>query len=102
MAIPIVLSDRESLIKSAVTSLASKVVYQNAALLAPIAVDSVLRVRKLCCGSVGWVHLWANATAALGCAAHRTIIVPIREQCPTSPSAQPHALCRNASAAVPQ
>ena len=45
VAIPIVLSDRESLIKSAVTSLASKVVYQNAALLAPIAVDSVLRVR---------------------------------------------------------
>lgn len=44
VAIPIDLSDRESLIKAATTSLASKVVYQNASLLAPIAVDSVLKV----------------------------------------------------------
>lgn len=38
------LSDRESLLKSAVTSLNSKVVSQNSGLLAPIAVDAVLGV----------------------------------------------------------
>jgi len=44
MSVPIDLSDRESLIKSANTSLNSKVVSQYAQLLAPIAVDAVLRV----------------------------------------------------------
>lgn len=44
MSKPITLSDRESLIESAVTSLASKVVSDHSSVLAPIAVDSVLRV----------------------------------------------------------
>ena len=38
------LSDRDQLIKNASTSLNSKVVAQNAALLAPLAVDAVLHV----------------------------------------------------------
>lgn len=46
MSIPIELSDRESLIKSAATSLNSKVVSQHSSLLAPIAVDAVLRVTE--------------------------------------------------------
>jgi len=44
MATPVDLTDRESLLKSATTSLCSKVVSQNAAELSPIAVDSVLRI----------------------------------------------------------
>eukprot|EP00743_Colponemidia_sp_Colp-15_P000414 GILK01000475.1.p1 GENE.GILK01000475.1~~GILK01000475.1.p1 ORF type:complete len:541 (-),score=111.00 GILK01000475.1:105-1727(-) len=44
VALPVDLADRESLIKAATTSLASKVVSQNSAQLAPLAVDSVLRV----------------------------------------------------------
>ena len=44
MAIPLDLSDRESLIKSASTSLNSKVVSQYSSLLAPLAVDAVLNV----------------------------------------------------------
>ncbi|KAJ3339489.1 T-complex protein 1 subunit delta [Gonapodya sp. JEL0774] len=44
MAIPINLNDRESLLKSATTSLNSKIVSQYSGLLAPIAVDSVIRV----------------------------------------------------------
>lgn len=44
MATPIDLSNRELLLKSASTSLNSKVVSQYSSLLAPIAVDSVLRV----------------------------------------------------------
>lgn len=44
MAVPVELSDRESLIKSASTSLNSKVVSQYSTLLAPLAVDSVLSV----------------------------------------------------------
>lgn len=44
MATPILLSDREALIQAASTSLNSKVVAQHATLLAPIAVDSVLRI----------------------------------------------------------
>jgi len=44
MAIPVDLSDRESLLKSATTSLSSKVVSQHSSELSPIAVDSVLRV----------------------------------------------------------
>ncbi|KAJ3374329.1 T-complex protein 1 subunit delta [Allomyces arbusculus] len=44
MAIPVDLADRESLLKAASTSLNSKIVSQYSALLAPIAVDAVLRV----------------------------------------------------------
>ncbi|MCH96873.1 T-complex protein 1 subunit delta-like, partial [Trifolium medium] len=44
MAVPVELSDRDSLVKSASTSLNSKVVSQYSSLLAPIAVDSVLSV----------------------------------------------------------
>jgi len=44
MAVPLDLSDRESLLKSANTSLNSKVVSQNSAELSPIAVDAVLKV----------------------------------------------------------
>ncbi|KAK9105838.1 hypothetical protein Scep_022682 [Stephania cephalantha] len=44
MAVPVELSDRESLIKSASTSLNSKVVSQYSTLLAPLAVDAVLSV----------------------------------------------------------
>jgi T-complex protein 1 subunit delta len=44
ISIPISLQDRESLIQNAKTSLASKVVAQNADLLAPIAVDAVLKI----------------------------------------------------------
>lgn len=45
MAVSVDLSDREALIKAASTSLNSKVVSQYAGLLAPLAVDAVLRVR---------------------------------------------------------
>merc|ERR1712110_881968 len=44
MAIPLDLTDRESLLKAANTSLNSKVVSQNSAELSPIAVDAVLKV----------------------------------------------------------
>nr|GMD38890.1 T-complex protein 1 subunit delta [Ipomoea batatas] len=44
MAIPVELSDRDSLVKSASTALNSKVVSQYSTLLAPLAVDSVLSV----------------------------------------------------------
>jgi T-complex protein 1 subunit delta len=44
MSKPIELSDRESLVKSASTSLNSKVVSQQSSLLAPIAVDAVMKV----------------------------------------------------------
>ena len=47
IAIPISLDDRDSLILSASTSLNSKVVAQSADLLAPIAVDAVLKVADL-------------------------------------------------------
>jgi T-complex protein 1 subunit delta len=43
-AIPADLSNRESLVNSAITSLNSKVVSANSALLAPLAVDAVMRV----------------------------------------------------------
>jgi T-complex protein 1 subunit delta len=46
MSTPIELTDRESLIKSASTSLSSKVVSQQSSLLAPIAVDAVLKVSE--------------------------------------------------------
>ena len=44
MSVPLELSDRESLVKSAATSLNSKVVSQYSSLLAPLAVDAVLSV----------------------------------------------------------
>merc|ERR1712223_1574253 len=44
MASPVDLTDRESLLKAANTSLNSKVVSQNSAELSPIAVDAVLKV----------------------------------------------------------
>ncbi|KAH7291545.1 hypothetical protein KP509_29G021200 [Ceratopteris richardii] len=44
MAIPLELSDRDALVKSASTSLNSKVVSQYSSLLAPLAVDAVLNV----------------------------------------------------------
>jgi len=44
MAIPLDLNDRSSLLKSANTSLNSKVVSQNSTELSPIAVDSVLKI----------------------------------------------------------
>ena len=44
MSIPLQLTDRQSLLKSASTSLNSKVVSQHSTLLSPIAVDAVLRV----------------------------------------------------------
>lgn len=44
MSVPVELSDHDSLIKSASTSLNSKVVSQYSSLLAPLAVDAVLSV----------------------------------------------------------
>merc|ERR1719412_2272749 len=44
MSYPVKLSDRDQLIKSAVTSLSSKVVSQYSGILAPLAVDSVMSV----------------------------------------------------------
>jgi len=44
MAIPVDLSDRASLLKSANTSLNSKVVHENSGMLAPMAVDAVLKI----------------------------------------------------------
>lgn len=44
ISVPISLADRANLIENAKTSLASKVVAQNADLLAPIAVDAMLKV----------------------------------------------------------
>lgn len=47
MAIPIDLNDKNMLIKNAVTSLNSKVVSQNSSLLAPIAVDVILKITDI-------------------------------------------------------
>jgi len=44
MSVPVDLTDREQLIKAASTSLNSKVISNNAALLAPLAVDAMLSV----------------------------------------------------------
>ncbi|KAF7990156.1 hypothetical protein HCN44_009891 [Aphidius gifuensis] len=46
MAIPVDLSDTESLIKASATSLNSKVVFQQSGLLAPLAVDAVLKITE--------------------------------------------------------
>jgi len=44
MAFPVDLSDRDTLIKNASTSLNSKIISQNSSLLAPLAVDAVMKV----------------------------------------------------------
>jgi len=44
ISLPVDFEDRESLIKCTTTSLSSKVVAQNSALLAPLAVDAVMRI----------------------------------------------------------
>lgn len=44
MSVPVDLHDRDSLIQNAITSLASKVVSQNADILAPLAVDCVMKI----------------------------------------------------------
>ena len=44
IGIPLTLNDRDSLLRAATTSLSSKVVSQNSALLSPIAVDAVMTV----------------------------------------------------------
>merc|ERR1711871_1335852 len=44
MATPVDLSDRENMIKNAATSLNSKIISQNSSLLAPLAVDAVMKV----------------------------------------------------------
>lgn len=44
ISIPVKLTDRQSLLQSAATSLNSKVVSQHSSLLSPIAVDAVMRV----------------------------------------------------------
>lgn len=46
MAFPVDLSDRDMLIKNASTSLNSKIISQNSSLLAPLAVDAVLKVAQ--------------------------------------------------------
>lgn len=44
MSTPVSLNDRQSLLQAATTSLSSKIVSQYSSLLAPIAVDAVMRV----------------------------------------------------------
>jgi T-complex protein 1 subunit delta len=44
MSVPVDLNDRDSLIQNAITSLASKVVSQNSEILAPLAVDCVMKI----------------------------------------------------------
>ncbi|XP_076680364.1 chaperonin containing TCP1 subunit 4 [Andrena cerasifolii] len=46
MSIPVDLNDKQSLIRTAATSLNSKVVFQQSSLLAPLAVDAVLKVTR--------------------------------------------------------
>lgn len=46
VAVPVTLEDRGALVRSAVTSLNSKLVSQYSSLLAPIAVDAVLRIAR--------------------------------------------------------
>ncbi len=47
IATPLKLDDRQSLLQAATTSLGSKVVSQHSSLLAPLAVDAVLKVNTL-------------------------------------------------------
>merc|ERR1711988_611796 len=46
MAVPVELTDREQMVKNAATSLNSKIISQNSSLLAPLAVDAVLKVTE--------------------------------------------------------
>ncbi|XP_031836309.1 chaperonin containing TCP1 subunit 4 [Nomia melanderi] len=46
MSIPVDLKDKESLVRAAATSLNSKVVFQQSSLLAPLAVNAVLKVTE--------------------------------------------------------
>merc|ERR1712070_691397 len=46
MSIPIELTDRDIMIKNAATSLNSKIISQNSSLLAPLAVDAVMKVTE--------------------------------------------------------
>lgn len=46
MSIPIDINDRDTLIKAAITSLNSKVISQNSGVLAPMAVDAVIRIMR--------------------------------------------------------
>lgn len=46
MSVKIAIEDRETLIKTAITSLNSKVIAQNSGLLAPMAVDAVRRIMR--------------------------------------------------------
>merc|ERR1712070_928495 len=46
MATPIELTDRDIMIKNAATSLNSKIISQNSSLLAPLAVDAVMKVTE--------------------------------------------------------
>ncbi|XP_076293683.1 chaperonin containing TCP1 subunit 4 [Lasioglossum baleicum] len=46
MSIPVSLMDKKSLVRAAATSLNSKVVFQQSSLLAPLAVDAVLKLAK--------------------------------------------------------
>merc|ERR1711988_1844826 len=46
MSVPIDLTDRETMIKNAATSLNSKIISQNSSLLAPLAVDAVMKVTE--------------------------------------------------------
>merc|ERR1711998_89515 len=52
MSTPVDLGDRETLIKNAATSLNSKIISQNSSLLAPLAVDAVLKVTECFGGTV--------------------------------------------------
>lgn len=56
LSIPVTLHDRASLIQSATTALNSKVVSSNAPLLAPMAVDAVMRVYEAARAAAGGVH----------------------------------------------
>merc|ERR1712070_280747 len=46
MSVPIDLTDREQMVKNAATSLNSKIISQNSSLLAPLAVDAVMKVTE--------------------------------------------------------
>lgn len=57
MATPIDLSNRAALVNSATTSLASKVISQNSSLLAPMAVDAVLKVIDMDASNVDLIDI---------------------------------------------
>lgn len=69
MATPIALTDRAALVKAASTSLSSKVVAQHASLLAPIAVEAVLRIMTLRTNDLSASGFVAGSEGAGGAAA---------------------------------